>query len=105
MTLKVLVLGNGGREHALLQALAKSPQRPRLFVAEGNAGCHSLAEAVKISPTDVAGICKWASANAIDFVVVGPEAPLVAGVVEALQAHGILAFGPSQAAAQASPRP
>ncbi len=100
MTLKVLVLGNGGREHALLQALAKSPQRPRLFVAEGNAGCHSLAEAVKISPTDVAGICKWASANAIDFVVVGPEAPLVAGVVEALQAHGILAFGPSQAAAQ-----
>jgi phosphoribosylamine--glycine ligase len=100
MTRKVLVLGNGGREHALLQALSKSPQKPQLFVAQGNAGCHSLATGIDLSPVDVAGVCAWVKEYAIDFVVVGPEAPLVVGMVDALNAEGILAFGPSQAAAQ-----
>ncbi len=100
MTPKVLVLGSGGREHALLEALSRSPQAPELFVAPGNAGCYMLATGVEIQADDVQAVCDLVQAEDIDFVVVGPEAPLVAGVVDALNAQGTLVFGPSQAAAQ-----
>jgi phosphoribosylamine--glycine ligase len=100
MSPKVLVLGSGGREHALLEALSRSPQAPELFVAPGNAGCYNLATGVDIQADDVPAVLNFVQAEDIDFVVVGPEAPLVAGVVDALEAQGILVFGPSQAAAQ-----
>ena len=100
MSTKVLVLGSGGREHALLEALSRSPQAPELFVAPGNAGCYTLATGVEINADDVQAVCDFVQAEDIDFVVVGPEAPLVAGVVDALEEQGILVFGPSQAAAQ-----
>jgi phosphoribosylamine--glycine ligase len=100
MTPKVLVLGSGGREHALLEALSRSPQAPELFVAPGNAGCYNLATGVDIQADDVPAVLNFVQAEDIDFVVVGPEAPLVAGVVDALEEQGILVFGPSQAAAQ-----
>ncbi len=100
MTQKVLVLGSGGREHALLEALSLSPQAPLLFVAPGNAGCYTLATGVDMKADDVQAVLDFVEAEDISFVVVGPEAPLVAGVVDALVAKGILVFGPSQAAAQ-----
>ncbi len=100
MSPKVLVLGSGGREHALLEALSRSPQAPALFVAPGNAGCYNLATGVDMQADDVPAVLNFVQAEDIDFVVVGPEAPLVAGVVDALDAQGILVFGPSQAAAQ-----
>ena len=100
MTPKVLVLGSGGREHALLEALSRSPQAPLLFVAPGNAGCYTLATGVDIKADDVPAVLNFVQAEDINFVVVGPEAPLVAGVVDALVEKGVLVFGPSQAAAQ-----
>ena len=98
--MNVLLLGSGGREHAIAIALAKSPLLETLFVAPGNPGMAVLAHAVAIDMNDhpaVAGFCK---ANHIDLVVVGPEAPLVAGIVDGLTAEGIKAFGPSKAAAR-----
>jgi phosphoribosylamine--glycine ligase len=80
MTPKVLVLGSGGREHALLEALSLSPQAPQLFVAPGNAGCYNLGTGVDIKADDVQAVLDFVQAEDIDFVVVGPEAPLVAGV-------------------------
>jgi len=97
---KVLVLGSGGREHALLVALSKSPQRPELIVAEGNAGCAEVATCLDFSATDSHAILMFAKTQKVNLVVVGPEQPLVEGVVDALNAEGIAAFGPSQAAAQ-----
>jgi phosphoribosylamine--glycine ligase len=98
--MNVLLIGSGGREHALAWALTASPLLTRLYCAPGNAGIAEVAECVAIGVDDHAGIIAFAKANAIDFVVVGPEQPLVAGLADELTAAGIKVFGPSRAAAQ-----
>lgn len=98
--MRVLIIGSGGREHALAWAIAKSPILTKLFVAPGNPGTARFAENVPLSTLDIAGIVAFASAQKIDLAIPGPEAPLVAGVADALQAAGIACFGPSKAAAQ-----
>lgn len=97
--MRILVIGSGGREHALCWAVAASPLVDKLYCAPGNAGIAQEAECVPIGVMDTAGIVAFCKKEAIDFVVVGPEAPLVAGLVDALEGGGIAAFGPSQAAA------
>lgn len=98
--MKVLIVGSGGREHALCWKLSSSPRVSKVFVAPGNAGTAAEATNVPIPTTDKAGIVRFAKENQIDLVVVGPEAPLVAGLVDDLQAAGIRAFGPTAAAAE-----
>jgi phosphoribosylamine--glycine ligase len=95
----VLVVGSGGREHALAWAISASPLVDRLFCAPGNAGIAEEAECIAIIANDVAGLVRFCRNERIDFVVVGPEAPLVLGLVDALEAEGIAAFGPSAGAA------
>src|SRR5271170_5501601 len=97
--MRVLVVGSGGREHALAWAIAASPLIDRLFCAPGNAGIAEEAECVPLRATDIAALVGFCRRERIDFVVVGPEAPLVLGLVDALEAEGIAAFGPSAAAA------
>jgi len=97
--MRVLVVGSGGREHALAWAIAASPLVDALYCAPGNAGIAEEAECVAIRTTDIAGLVGFCRRERIDFVVVGPEAPLVLGLVDALEAEGIPAFGPSAAAA------
>jgi phosphoribosylamine---glycine ligase len=98
--MRVLLIGSGGREHALAWALAASPLCDKLYAAPGNPGIAQEAECVALAVTDLDGIVAFARREKIDFVVVGPEAPLVAGLVDRLEAAGIAAFGPSAAAAQ-----
>jgi phosphoribosylamine--glycine ligase len=97
--MKILVVGSGGREHALAWAIGASPLVDRLYAAPGNAGIAEAADCVRIAASDTRGIVDFCKGNAIDFVVVGPEAPLVAGLVDALEAEAIAAFGPTAAAA------
>lgn len=97
--MKVLVIGSGGREHALCWSLAKSPLCSELFCAPGNAGIASVATCVTIAAEDIEAIANYCGENKIDFVVVGPEGPLVLGLVDRLTALGIKSFGPSAAAA------
>src|SRR5438128_11651918 len=97
--MRVLVVGSGGREHALCWAIAASPLVDQLYCAPGNAGIADEAECVAIAANDAPGIIAFCRRAAIDFVVVGPEAPLVGGLVDALEGEGIAAFGPSAAAA------
>ena len=99
-TMNVLLLGSGGREHALACAIAASPRLDRLFVAPGNPGTAALGVNVAIDPTDAAAVVAFARQDGIDLVVVGPEAPLVAGVADALDDAGIAVFGPTKAAAR-----
>ena len=98
--MRVLLIGSGGREHALAWTLAASPLLTKLFVAPGNPGIAPLAELVPIGAGDIAALVAFARDNAIDLVVPGPEAPLVAGITDALAAVGIACCGPSAAAAQ-----
>ena len=98
--MRVLVVGGGGREHALCWAISASPICDKLYCAPGNPGIADVAECVAVSSDDLDGIVAFARQNKIDFVVVGPEAPLVAGLVDRLSAAGIKAFGPSAAAAR-----
>ncbi len=98
--MKVLVVGSGGREHALCWALAASPLADELYCAPGNAGIGQEAVCVDIAADDIEGLTRFARQQSIDLVVVGPEGPLVAGLVDALEAVGIKAFGPSKAAAE-----
>jgi phosphoribosylamine--glycine ligase len=97
--MKVLVVGGGGREHALCWAIARSPLLTRLYCAPGNAGIAAVAECLPIGPDDVGGLVAAARESAIDLVVVGPEVPLTLGLADALAAAGIKVFGPSRAAA------
>ena len=97
--MKILVVGSGAREHALCWSIAGSPLCDALYCAPGNAGIAQEAVCVPVGAEDLDGIVDFAQDNAIEFVVVGPEAPLVAGLVDRLDAAGIKAFGPSAAAA------
>jgi phosphoribosylamine---glycine ligase len=97
--MRVLVIGSGGREHALCWAIAASPLCDQLYCAPGNPGIAQEATCVPIAATDIDAILAFAQKENIDFIVVGPEAPLVAGLVDKLEAAGIAAFGPSAAAA------
>jgi phosphoribosylamine--glycine ligase len=97
--MRILVVGGGGREHALCWAIAASPLCDKLFCAPGNAGIAADAECVAIGAEDVDALVEFATSQQIDLVVVGPEAPLVLGLVDRLDAAGIKAFGPSAAAA------
>lgn len=94
------MVGGGGREHALCKAIAASPRCAALYCAPGNAGIAELAECVPIPIDDIEGLVAFSANQAIDFVIVGPEAPLVAGLVDRLEEVGVRAFGPSAAAAQ-----
>jgi phosphoribosylamine--glycine ligase len=98
--MRVLSVGAGGREHALAWKISQSPLVTALFAAPGNPGIARLAKLVPLKSDDAAGLARWARENSIDFVVVGPEAPLVAGLVDLLGEAGIPAFGPSAAAAE-----
>src|SRR5499425_2909109 len=98
--MNVLLIGSGGREHALAWKIAASPLTDRLICAPGNAGIAKECELATLDIADHAAVVTFCKANRIDFVVVGPEAPLCAGIVDDLAAAGIKAFGPSKAAAQ-----
>ena len=98
--MKVLVIGNGGREHALTWKIAASPRVERVFAAPGNAGTAIEAENVDIAATDIPKLIKFAQENKIGLTVVGPEVPLVAGLVDAFQSAKLRVFGPSRAASE-----
>lgn len=95
---KVLVIGGGGREHAIVDAISRSPQKPQIFCAPGNAGIALQATCVPIKDTDVEGLLKFAQEEGIDLTVVGPEAALAAGVVDAFRAAGLKIFGHTKSA-------
>src|ERR1700730_1941356 len=98
--MNLLLVGAGGREHALAWKIADSPLVDRLYCASGNAGIAREAELVALDPADHAAVIDFCKAQRVDFVVVGPEGPLVAGIVDDLEAAGIKAFGPRRAAAR-----
>jgi phosphoribosylamine--glycine ligase len=98
--MRVLVVGSGGREHALAWKISRSPLVRELFAAPGNPGIAEVATLVALDATDVEGIAHWSRENQIDLVVVGPEAPLVAGLVDRIAREGIPVFGPTAAAAE-----
>ena len=98
--LKVLVIGGGGREHALVWKLAQSRQVSRIYCAPGNAGIASLAECVPLEITDSDGLLAFATENGIDLTVVGPEVPLIAGIVDLFEQRGLRIFGPAREPAQ-----
>ena len=98
--MNILILGGGGREHALAWAVMQNPRCGRLIVAPGNAGISDIAECAALDTENGDAVTEFAVANAIDFVIIGPEAPLAAGVADRLRAAGILCFGPSAAAAR-----
>lgn len=98
--MNILILGSGGREHSLAWAVAQNPKCDRLIVAPGNAGMAEIAECAALGIEDGDAVVRFAEEEAIDFVIIGPEAPLAAGVADRLREAGVLCFGPSAAAAQ-----
>ena len=98
--MKILVIGSGGREHALVWKISRDSRRPDIFCAPGNPGTAQLATNVPIAAEDIPALVAWAKQHRPDLTIVGPEAPLCAGIVDALNAEGLRAFGPTKAAAQ-----
>ena len=98
--MNVLVIGSGGREHAIVEAISRSSKATKIYAAPGNAGIAQLAECVAIKDTEVEKLLEFAKANAIDLTVVGPEAALAVGVVDAFREAGLKIFGPTKAAAE-----
>ena len=98
--MKVLVVGSGGREHAIVEAISRSPKASKIYAAPGNAGIAALAECVAIKDTDVEKLLEFAKANEIDLTVVGPEASLAVGIVDRFREEGLKIFGPTKAAAE-----
>ena len=98
--MKVLVVGSGGRCHAIVEALSKSPQVDKIFCAPGNAGIAALAECIAIKETQVDALCDFAKSNDIELTVVGPEVALEAGIADTFKQNGLRIFGPTKAAAQ-----
>ncbi|MBM3251982.1 MAG: phosphoribosylamine--glycine ligase, partial [Candidatus Omnitrophica bacterium] len=98
--MKILVIGSGGREHALVWKIAQSKLVDKIFCAPGNGGIAELSECVQIKAEDVNGLLNFAINKKIDLTVVGPETPLVAGIVDKFQQKGLKIFGPSRIAAQ-----
>src|SRR5438309_1156490 len=98
--MKILVIGSGGREHALAWKLRQSPQAERIFCALGNAGTSEIAENVAIPPTDLKGLARFAKQNRVGLTVVGPDDPLAAGIVDLFAAEKLRAFGPTKSAAR-----
>ena len=98
--MKILIVGSGGREHAITWRLAQDEVKHNLYCAPGNAGTASIATNLAIGAEDVGAVAAWAEANKPDLVVVGPEAPLVEGLVDALEKVGVPAFGPVAAGAR-----
>ncbi|MCK4374850.1 MAG: phosphoribosylamine--glycine ligase, partial [Candidatus Brocadiae bacterium] len=98
--MRVLVVGGGGREHALVWKIADSPMVDRVFCAPGNAGIAELAECVAVEATDILSLRKFARENSIDLTIVGPEAPLVKGIVDSFESAGLRAFGPARQGAR-----
>ncbi len=98
--MKILVIGGGGREHALAWKLAQSPKTHKIYIAPGNGGTALDSQFENVNITDVPALCAWAASNKIVLTVVGPEVPLAAGVVDEFRKHGLRIFGPTQAAAQ-----
>ncbi len=96
--MKVLVVGNGGREHAILWKVSQSPLVKGLYCAKGNGGTAKIAQNVSIEPTNVKALADFVQREGIDFTIVGPEAPLVAGLVDEFESRGLKVFGPSQKA-------
>ncbi len=97
--MKILVVGGGGREHAIISRLVKNPRIKKIFALPGNGGISELAECVKISAENINGIVDFAKNNSIDFAVVAPDDPLALGAVDALEAENIPCFGPNKNAA------
>ncbi|UWQ29882.1 phosphoribosylamine--glycine ligase [Leisingera sp. M523] len=98
--MNILILGSGGREHALAWAVMQNPKCDKLIVAPGNAGIAQIADCASFDIEDGGAVASFAEENAIDFVIIGPEAPLAAGVADRLREAGLLVFGPSEAAAR-----
>lgn len=98
--LKVLIIGSGGREHAICHKISQSPKVEKIFVAPGNAGIAEMAECINIHVEDTRSLLAFAQKEQIDLTIVGPEAPLVLGVVDAFEAEGLRIFGPNKKAAQ-----
>ncbi|MDB5485809.1 MAG: phosphoribosylamine--glycine ligase, partial [Tardiphaga sp.] len=98
--MNILLLGSGGREHALAWKIAASPLLTKLWCAPGNAGIAKDADCVALDMANHAAVIAFCRANSVDFVVVGPDAPIAAGIVDDLGAAGIKAFGPTKAAGQ-----
>ena len=98
--MNILIIGGGGREHALAWKIAKSPKTRKLYCAPGNAGIAEVAECVAIDPSDIASLAAFARENAVDLTVVGPEAPLAEGIVDRFEKQGLKIFGPGKKAAE-----
>ena len=98
--MKLLVIGSGGREHAICWKLSQSPKLTKLFAAPGNAGIAEVAEVVDIAAKDQENLLKFCKRESVELVIVGPEAPLTEGIVDRFQKEGIKIFGPTRFSAQ-----
>jgi phosphoribosylamine--glycine ligase len=98
--MRIMVVGSGGREHTLIWQLKRERPEAQIYAAPGNGGTKGLAESVPLKPEEVGALADFASSREIDLTIVGPEAPLVAGIVDAFQQRGLIVFGPTQAAAE-----
>ena len=96
----ILVIGSGGREHAIIQKLAESPRAEKIYAIPGNGGMTDIAECVAIGAKDIPAICEFVKTHPVDFAVVAPDDPLVLGCVDALEELGIPCFGPRKNAAE-----